>query len=139
MKYFTITTACILNAGGGPKSVLRAYESLSQIASEAGLQAPHKITSVQLRKYMATISQVLDMTPSQEKWLFTHLGHTENVHMQHYRARSDVIERIEVAKICLIQDLNRVHEFVGKKIGEIQFDGMYMFHSLPIDNYEVLF
>jgi len=40
-------------------SYIRGYEALSKTASEAGLKCPSKITSVNLRKYMATVSQVL--------------------------------------------------------------------------------
>ena len=40
-------------------SYVRGYEALSKTASEAGLKAPQKITSVSLRKYMATVAQVI--------------------------------------------------------------------------------
>lgn len=56
-------------------------------------------------------------------WVCDHLGHTLDVHREHYRARSDVIERIEVAKILLMQDKGMVNKHVGKKLSEIQFTG----------------
>lgn len=38
--------------------MIRAYDSLSKVASRANLNAPEQITSTKLRKYMATITQV---------------------------------------------------------------------------------
>ena len=37
--------------------VIRAYDSLKKLCSEVALQKPEKLTSVNLRKYTATISQ----------------------------------------------------------------------------------
>ena len=37
----------------------RSYDSLKKVCKRAGLDCPDRITSVSLRKYMATISQVL--------------------------------------------------------------------------------
>lgn len=42
----------------GGLGVVRAYDSLSTLASEADLQKPEKITSTNLRKYCATVTQV---------------------------------------------------------------------------------
>lgn len=70
-----------------------------------------------------TSLQVLDMSRSQLDWMCAHLGHTLDVHKSHYRARSDVLERIEVAKILLIQDRGLVKQFVGKRLEDIQFEG----------------
>ena len=38
--------------------VIRAYDSLKTVCAEVDLLKPEKITSVNLRKYTATISQV---------------------------------------------------------------------------------
>ena len=49
---------CLL---GGP-GVYRGYNSLKSICEDAELQQGHKITSITLRKYMATMTQVsIDM------------------------------------------------------------------------------
>lgn len=38
--------------------VTRGYQSLASVCFKAGLKKPEKITSVTLRKYMATVTQV---------------------------------------------------------------------------------
>ena len=76
------------------------------------------------RKHLSAVSfQVLDMSDAQYKWVYQHMGHTENVHNLHYRSRSDIIEHVEMAKLRLIQDNNLVHKFVGKSLQDIQMSG----------------
>ena len=64
------------------------------------------------------------MNTAQLDWACQHMGHTMDVHKLHYRARSDVLERIEIAKILLIQDLGVVDKYIGKKLEDIQFEGI---------------
>ena len=49
-----------------------------------------------------------------------HYGHTLDVHKIHYRQTNSVIERIEVAKLLLLQDHGRVAEFCNKNVSDIQ-------------------
>lgn len=46
------------NALIGGEGVVRAYSSLSSICRRANLKEPEMVTSVTLRKYMATVTQV---------------------------------------------------------------------------------
>lgn len=60
------------------------------------------------------------------------MGHTEDIHKLYYQMRSDVIERIEVAKILLIQDYNIVNKYVDKRLSDINFQGILMpFYFYP--------
>ncbi len=43
--------------------------------------------------------------------VLNHMGHTWDVHRDYYRHYSSVIERLDVSKLLLIQDLDRVAEF----------------------------
>ena len=71
--------------------------------------------------------QVLDLKESKMLWVTNHLGHTLDVHMQHFRATSQMIEKVEVAKLILIQHKNLVSRFAEKYLGEIQLEGKYSF------------
>lgn len=53
-----------------------------------------------------------------------HLGHTTKVHLTHYRTMSSYLERVNVGKILLMQDLNIQAQFSGKKLDEINFMDM---------------
>ncbi|XP_033737472.1 titin homolog [Pecten maximus] len=104
------------NAGEG---VFRAYDSLKTVCSEISLSAPERITSVSMRKYIATLSQVIDMKEHELEWLCGHLGHTANIHKLHYRATSGFIERVNIGKLMLLQDLNVAGQFAGKRLQDI--------------------
>jgi hypothetical protein len=65
----------------------------------------------------------MDITPQQQKWIVDHLGHTLDVHDLHYRATLDVIERVDIAKLLLAMDMNKLHLLKGRKIGDIDLKG----------------
>lgn len=62
----------------------------------------------------------------QLKWLCNHLGHTGKVHEQYYRQTSGIIERIEIAKLMLMQEHNLVGKFRNKDLSEVDFVGTYI-------------
>ena len=41
--------------------------------------------------------------------------------IKHYRGRSSVLERVEIAKVCLMMDMNLTKKFINKNIEDIQF------------------
>jgi hypothetical protein len=71
------------------------------------------------------------------EWILDHMGHTLNVHRNHYRAMSDVIERVDIAKILLIQDNGLVGRFHKKRIQDIQLEGKL--HNLNTERYIVYY
>ncbi|XP_060584452.1 uncharacterized protein LOC132740548 isoform X2 [Ruditapes philippinarum] len=103
-------------------SIVWAYDALRKAAEAALLKNPAAITSTNLRKYMATVTQVLDLKENQMQWVLNHLGHTMDVHKIHYRATSDIIERTQIAKILLLQDQGRVGEFRNQCLDDIELE-----------------
>lgn len=67
--------------------------------------------------------QSLDTNQSERQWIYDHLGHTMNVHQTHYRQSSDILERVDVAKVLLIQDFGVVNQYIGKRLQDIQMEG----------------
>ena len=65
------------------------------------------------------------------EWITEHLGHTLDVHKLHYRLTSDVIKRMQVAKLLLIQDFVVVKQFVDKSLEDIQIEGTTLIKSPP--------
>ena len=61
-----------------------------------------------------------------------HLGHTMDVHRVHYRQTSDLLERVDVAKILLIQDMGLVSKYRGKRIEDIQLEGKSNFSTVQL-------
>lgn len=51
------------------------------------------------------------------------MGHTMEVHELHYRSTSGLIERLEIAKLMIMQECNVVGKFHGKSLKDITFEG----------------
>ena len=105
------------------KGVIRAYDSVKAVASKACLDEPWRITSVNLRKFMATMVQTFDLSQQEMQWVCDHLGHTLDVHRIHYRSTSEVIERLHIA-ILLCQENPHIVKYQGKKLVEIPLEGL---------------
>ena len=57
-------------------------------------------------------------------WVHRHLGHTMDVHETHYQNTEDFIERVNIAKLLLIQDGGLVGKYKEKSLSDIEFSGM---------------
>ncbi|XP_069109552.1 uncharacterized protein [Argopecten irradians] len=102
--------------------VVRAYDSLAKACRRADLDKC--LTSTNLRKYMATMTQVLDLKENELNWVLNHLGHTLDVHKIHYRCTSDVLEKAQIAKILLLQDHGLMGKYHNKTLTDIQLEDL---------------
>jgi hypothetical protein len=102
---------------------LRGWDCLrySALECEPKLQNPGAITSTKLRKYIATIMQVLSLKEQEIDWLARHLGHDIRTHREYYRLHESTIEIAKVSKLLLAVD--RPGELIGKSLDEIDIDG----------------
>ena len=73
--------------------------------------------------------QVLSLKDSELNWICDHLGHSKKVHLAHYRQLSGTVERIQIAKLMMIQDMNLSDRFKGQSLSEIQFEGIIIIMS----------
>ena len=118
------------------------------------LDAPERITSTKLRKYMATVSQVYTVYNLKifkarttygrryciYQWLFQvinlsdcelqelarHMGHELSVHRQFYRLQEDVTELAKVSKLLLTVEQGDAHLYAGMNLDDITFEGMWL-------------
>ena len=68
--------------------------------------------------------QVMDISPQQQRYITEHLGHSLNVHDLYYRATSDVIERLDMAKILMLLDNGNIGNYKGRRIENIDMEGI---------------
>lgn len=54
--------------------------------------------------------------------ILNHMGHTWDVHKHFYQQYSSVIERLDVAKVLLIQDSDAVGSNRKKKLADISLE-----------------
>ena len=79
--------------------------------------------STKVRKYVATVSQILDLQANESEWLARHMGHDVNVHCQYYRLQDSTLELAKVSKLLLVVDERNAAKFAGKKLDDIALEG----------------
>ncbi len=105
---------------GKSKKPLRGHDVIKNVCSKIKLKDAKLITSTNLRKYVATISQLVDMTETEMGWLARHLGHDIHVHKDFYRLPDTTLELAVVGNLLMAVDEGRTHLFKGKNPREIQ-------------------
>ena len=107
------------------KSHLRGNDCLAKILTNCNLQRPEGIKSTKLRKYVATVLQIIDLNKNELEWLARHMGHDVSVHRQYYRLQDSTLELAKVSKLLLAVDEGNAGNFSGKKLNEITLEGKY--------------
>ena len=105
------------------RKCLRGWDCLKAVAIRANVKSPQLITSTKLRKYVATVCQIVDMTNSELDWLANHLGHDISVHREFYRLQESTLELAKVSKLLIAVDEGKASQFAGKKLDEIELNG----------------
>ena len=82
-----------------------------------------------MRKYAATVAQLVDMNESEMGFLATHMGHDIHVHKEFYRLQESTIELAVVGNLLLAIDEGRAHQFKGRNLRDITLDGMYSLNA----------
>ncbi|XP_028417721.1 uncharacterized protein LOC114542174 isoform X2 [Dendronephthya gigantea] len=103
---------------------LRGWDCLRYCATECQpkLKNPDAITSTKLRKYIATITQVLSLEEKELDWLAKHLGHDIRTHREYYRLHESTIEIAKISKLLLAVDSGKACSLKGKSLEEITLE-----------------
>jgi len=64
---------------------MRVSDIIRKFCKNAEIRHPENITSTRLRKHVATVTQLLNLSESDIEQLATFLGHTKDVHKEFYR------------------------------------------------------
>ncbi|XP_028410642.1 uncharacterized protein LOC114533333 [Dendronephthya gigantea] len=104
---------------GSSKQFLRGNDVIRHACKMVDLKNPDVITSTNLRKYVATVSQLVDMDQNELGWLATHLGHDVHIHKEFYRMQESTLEMAVVGNLLMAIDEGRAHEFKGKNLRDI--------------------
>ncbi|XP_060602859.1 uncharacterized protein LOC132755936 [Ruditapes philippinarum] len=101
---------------------LRGHDALKYAASESCLKHPERITSTNLRKQLATLSQVLHLTESDQDILAKFMGHDIQVHRQYYRLPQGTLEIAKVSKVLHALNTGNITSVTDKDLNEISLD-----------------
>ena len=74
---------------------------MRQVVDEALVQNPAALTSTNLRKHLATMSQVLRFDEYDVNMLARFMGHNMDVHRDFYQLPVEVIDRCKVAQVLI--------------------------------------
>lgn len=95
------------------------YVCLRRVVNSLKLDRPDLVTRTYLRKYIATVSQLLDMKNSEFDLLCRHMGHTATVHREFYRLPSHTLELAKMSKLLLAVERGNLNALTGKSLDEI--------------------
>ncbi|VEN62581.1 unnamed protein product [Callosobruchus maculatus] len=88
----------------------------------AGVKNPAALTSTKLRKHLATMSQVINLSEQDLEQLAIFMGHTSDIHKTHYRLPSDVYQMAKVSKLLLLNEKGEASKYKGKSLDDIDID-----------------
>ena len=101
---------------------LRGHECIKKHTVAAGIPHAERMTSTKLRKYMATVSQIFELSEGEVDWLARHLTHDIRVHREFYRLHDSSVELAKVSKLLLAVESGRPGEWKGKGLDEIDLN-----------------
>ena len=94
-------------------------DSLREFVQEVKLQQPQQLNWTGMRKHLATLSQVFELSETSQDQLAQFMEHSIRVHRSFYRLPMDLLQRAKVAKVLMAANLGRHHppeEFEDTKV-----------------------
>lgn len=102
----------------------RGQDSLRLHAENCGAKKTEYLRSTQLRKHIATLSQILNLKENELDQVADFLGHDIRVHRDHYRLPEATIQLAKISKLLLAMDKGCLGSIQGKSLDEIQIEGI---------------
>ncbi|XP_060875396.1 uncharacterized protein LOC132952418 [Metopolophium dirhodum] len=98
--------------------VYRGSDCLRSAAIKCGAAQPQLLTSTKLRKHVATITQLLNLTTNDREQLANFMGHDLAIHNEYYRLPDNTLQLSRVSKILLAAESGKINELKGKTLDE---------------------
>ncbi|XP_063781021.1 uncharacterized protein LOC134929192 [Pseudophryne corroboree] len=116
-------------------SHFRGSDCIRLYARECGAKHPEALSSTRLRKHVATLSRVLNLSDTEMDQLADFLGHDIRVHRQYYRLPEGTLQLAKLSKLFVALEQGRMAEFRGRSLEEISIDpdGKYHWTSVSRD------
>ncbi|XP_055080972.1 uncharacterized protein LOC129456606 [Periophthalmus magnuspinnatus] len=100
----------------------RGPDCLRLYASECGAKNPQLLRSTQLRKHVATLSQVLNLRNNELDQVADFLGHDIQVHREFYRLPEATTQLAKISKLLLAMEKGSLGNLQGKTLEEIEIE-----------------
>ncbi|KAM9707776.1 uncharacterized protein ACNS7B_000282 isoform 5-T5 [Menidia menidia] len=100
----------------------RGQDCLRVYANDCGAQNPELLRSTQLRKHVATLSQVLNLKNHELDQVADFLGHNIRVHRDYYRLPEATTQLAKISKLLLAMERGTLGNLQGKTLEEIEIE-----------------
>lgn len=101
-------------------TAINGYKAIYKHVRIAGVKNPQSLTSTKLRKHLATMSQLINLSTQDLEQLDTFMGHTSDIHKVYYRLPNDVYQLAKVLKLLLLNERGAAAMYKGKSLDEIE-------------------
>lgn len=105
-----------LNSDGN----IQGASIIRKMASKSKVKNISAITSTKLRKHLATLSQLFNISDTDLQQLSAFMGHTVNVHLNNYKLPDDVYQTAKISKLLLLSEKGNFEQYKGKKLEDIE-------------------
>ncbi|XP_052409540.1 uncharacterized protein LOC127955927 isoform X1 [Carassius gibelio] len=105
-----------------PTSFFRGQDCIKLFATQCGVKNPELLGSPQLRKQVATVSQILSLKDNELDQLANFLGLHILVHRDYYRLPDATIEIAKIANLLQAMEKGDLARFQGKTLNEIEIE-----------------
>ncbi|XKL62200.1 hypothetical protein PGB90_002033 [Kerria lacca] len=104
------------------KRWVRDDKTIKSLAIKSGVKDPSFITGNTLRKQIATVTQILNLTSAEMKEFSKFMSHTEKTHEMFYILPQDVYQCAIISKLLLMMDRGTGKHYAGKNFDEIDIN-----------------
>ena len=112
----------ILFTHGSKREKTKGSDCIRVYARECGAEQPQTLSSTKLRKQVATLSKVLNLTDTELDQLAEFLGHDIRIHRQYYHLPEGTLQLAKISKILMACEQGKLADFKGKTMEEITIE-----------------
>lgn len=101
---------------------ITGYKILKKYVTLCGAKNPDALTCTRLRKHLATLTQLFNLTENDMEQLASFMGHTLGIHRSSYRLPDDVYQTSKISKLLILMEKGEAGQFKGKTLDEINLN-----------------
>jgi hypothetical protein len=103
-------------------SPIRGTDVLRSIAIDCGAEHPKRLRSTKLRKHIATMTQLFNLSENEIDILAKFLGHDIRVHREFYRLPDGTMQVAKVSKLLMMMESGQITRNSVNLLDDIDVD-----------------
>ncbi|XP_070537215.1 uncharacterized protein [Ptychodera flava] len=106
----------------GSEMPIRASQCINKFARCCQLSHPERFTSTNLRKQIATMSQVFNLKENELDILAGFLGHDIRIHREYYRLPQSTLQVAKVTRLLMAFENGNIERYKNKNLDDIEIN-----------------